>query len=65
MTYEIINATTGNTVASFEDQDEAFAGFRTFVRAHEGESQEVALIAFDDEGEAQELFSSPLVSEYA
>ena len=59
MTYEIINAVTTNTVASFASEDEARVAFERILAADDEHAAELALVAFDDAGEALELLHAP------
>lgn len=65
MTYEIINAVTTNTLAAYESEDKAREAYEGFVQADPAHAGELALVAFDKDGDAKQLLSAPAVAELA
>jgi hypothetical protein len=60
VTYELINLLTTNTLGAFDDEDEALSEFETVTQEDDPENQDAyALIAFDDEGRAQQVVAGP------
>lgn len=59
MTYEIINIATSNTLCAFDSQGLAIAALRQMSERDQVAAAELAVVAFDDDGEAQELVAGP------
>jgi hypothetical protein len=58
MTYELINATTSNTLASFTSEAEARSALERFKESDERFAATLMLVAFDDEGLAVDMTAS-------
>jgi len=60
VTYELINLLTTNTLGAFDDEAEALSEFETVTREDDPEHRDAyAVVAFDDEGEAQQVIAGP------
>jgi hypothetical protein len=66
MTYELINILTTNTLGAFDNAGEALREYETIVRADDPENGDAyAVVAFDDQGEAQEVIAGPTANRAA
>ena len=66
MTYELINTATTNTVASFGDEREAWLAYEVMRSQVPSEvADSLALVAFNDNGEAEQLLAAPSLHELA
>lgn len=59
MTYELINMLTTNTLAAFENEDDARREYAFVCEQDPAHQDAYVLVALDDEGEAQEVLAGP------
>jgi hypothetical protein len=54
MTFELINKATANTLAAFDSEREAQRALRRFAQSDPGFAEQLVVVAFDNEGMAQD-----------
>jgi len=55
VTYEVIDIDTHNTIDSFATEDEARQAVKEMLARNDSRAETLALVAFDEQGEAVQL----------
>jgi hypothetical protein len=57
MTYAVLYARNGDFIADFDSQEEAVEALRDFVSDHPSVSEQVGIMAFDEDGHPASSFT--------
>jgi hypothetical protein len=65
VTYEILNALTTNTIAAFTSEEDAWTAYKRLTHEQPEYAEHLAVVVFDDAGEALQMLAGPQVAERA